>query len=390
MEEFITSYGINFEHFRSAMDVESVLVAGSVALAGFLKQEGIDPGFQPNDLDIFIYGCPAPFTDSDGKVVRGKYKLRMLEVVMDLMQEWGFKANDKFAGDGRDNTYMLGLNRIQKILSFTNGAGKEIQVIVLNNPVILDYIETNFDLSACASWWNPKTNTFETFDPYYTRRKEIYIMRDSTNEDRRLKDMARIEKYVARGFKHIDIPCPYIDKPDARIIADSITKFDNLTAYDIFTLEDIPLKSFIEGSSWNIVLKSGDNYYAFNRKQLQEYMLKTCSFMESTGESFFDTPFNQSINIKSYCSLIYSDFTIYELKSSHTVTVEDGKQKSLFFLYCYNVEQWIIGKPGKIVPPTRQQARNNYVEATVEDIIAAYTYLRQTHTLDMFHAAIYG
>ena len=54
MEEFITSYGLPFHDFQELLKRINGLVTGSAALAMYLKQEGIDPGFVPNDIDIFI------------------------------------------------------------------------------------------------------------------------------------------------------------------------------------------------------------------------------------------------------------------------------------------------------------------------------------------------
>ncbi|NDB85682.1 MAG: hypothetical protein EB127_23720, partial [Alphaproteobacteria bacterium] len=54
MESLLTSYALPFEGFRTLVTQQNALVAGSTALALYLKQEGIDPGFEPNDLDIWV------------------------------------------------------------------------------------------------------------------------------------------------------------------------------------------------------------------------------------------------------------------------------------------------------------------------------------------------
>ena len=62
MEALITSYGINFQDFQAFFNTTTcpniglrAIVAGSFALHGYLKQEGIHPGFMPNDIDVFMY-----------------------------------------------------------------------------------------------------------------------------------------------------------------------------------------------------------------------------------------------------------------------------------------------------------------------------------------------
>ena len=54
MEEFLDSYELPFHAFRTLVTENNALVAGSAALALYLKQEGVDPGFEPNDLDIWV------------------------------------------------------------------------------------------------------------------------------------------------------------------------------------------------------------------------------------------------------------------------------------------------------------------------------------------------
>lgn len=387
MEEYITPYGIDFKEFRGVLNTHTAMVAGSVALAGFLKQNGVDPGFEPNDIDIFIYSPPTPQTDMFGNTIKGKYRYELLELITDLMGGWGFTPNEKFSTN-KNTMYTISLDRITKIVSFTNKAEKEIQVIVLSNPCIIEYMETNFDLSCCVSWWNPKSDRFETFDPYYTLKKEVYIMRHPKTDKRHQKDLERVQKYIHRGFTHIDPPCPYVYEPDNRKLTIS-SKFDNMKAFDIFTLEDVSVREFLSESCWNIILKSGDNYYAFHRKQLEEYMIKTCKYIDSNMETIFDTPFNQSINIKAYCSIIYSDYTIYELKNANMTVTFNDITKSLFSLHCYNIEQWINGTPGKIVSPIRKR-KESRIEATEEDIIAAFIYLQQPDALNIFYADIQG
>jgi len=56
MNAFATSYGLPFAEFRTLLQDTRYLVAGSSALANYLAQEGQDPGFTPNDMDVWIEG----------------------------------------------------------------------------------------------------------------------------------------------------------------------------------------------------------------------------------------------------------------------------------------------------------------------------------------------
>ena len=54
MESFLTEYHIDFLPFQALLRETPSLIAGSSALALYLKSNGIDPGYEPGDIDIWI------------------------------------------------------------------------------------------------------------------------------------------------------------------------------------------------------------------------------------------------------------------------------------------------------------------------------------------------
>jgi len=191
MEELITSYGLPFHDFQKLLKRIDGVVTGSAALAMYLKQEGIDSGFVPNDIDIFVQE-------------RGD---SVCSELTQFLRKYGFKKSDKFDQfnvEEGGRSYYPELNDILTVDSYTNEAGKEIQIISLNTTEerIEDYICTQFDLSICATWWD--SERFHTLNPSLTKRKMMYridkplvLLIDSKLD-------TRIEKYLLRGFTLID------------------------------------------------------------------------------------------------------------------------------------------------------------------------------------------
>ena len=419
MESLITSYGINFQAFQNTIKRVDGLVAGSSALAEYLKQEGIEPGFQPNDLDIFIEGFIELARDANGWEINGKTMIRSLDKMRDFLGTYGFSENDKFGTiDAPTEGYYTSLKKILKVTSFTNKDNKEIQVIVIGSPKLIQHISNDFDLSACISWWDAFTNTFKTLDPVTTKRKEMYFVRENEASEIEEKTKKRAEKYVSRGFKLIDKPCPFVDGRDPRDLL-SDKKFDDIEVTDIFTLDECSIRDYLHRSDWNIVLKAGEAHYGFNRKALMDYMSSKTISINRIGK-FCETPFNQCISLEAYNQLRYSDYSIYEVKSAYSVEVY-RRPKSLFHLNCYSVKEWVDGSAGGLVevppkyltesaptlgprtiiqpnepgtPVVRRIVRRGEplppqdIEVGIDEILAAHAHLLQPANLEAFHAAV--
>jgi hypothetical protein len=255
-----------------------------------------------------------------------------------------------------------------------------------------------------------------------TKRKEMYFVRETDTEIEE-KTKKRAEKYTSRGFKLTEKPCPFIDSRDPR---DSLShnKFNDIEVTDIFTLDDCSIRDYLQKSDWNIVLKAGEAYYAFNRKSLMDYMNKKCTNIGRIGK-VYETPFNQCITLEGYHQLRYADYTIYELTSAYSVPTYGGRVKSLFHLSCYSIKDWIDGKEGGLVsmPPQHLttpvsmpgnltgrrivrrgeplppqpgarahlpelNAHRENLEIGIDDILAAHAHLMQPGNLEAFHEAV--
>jgi hypothetical protein len=354
MESLLTAYGIDFAAFTAMMKKENALVAGSFALAGYLKQEGLDPGFEPTDMDIFVIGHPQrAYTDDGYPVEPPSYRIYSLERIADFLREHGFTENTKFGRSGaRAAKYYGAMNKIQRVVSFNNKSGKEIQVIAVKAQDLKQYMYREFDLSCCASYWAPWDNTFASSSPL-TKQRRMYYMHEPRDEAEKAKMASRAKKYEERGFVLVRRPCYVHTKRDKRQNLED-AKFDGLTACDIFTMDDVPIRDWLAASDWNIILKAGEQFYAFERKGLMDLMNKHQTPIDGRIGVLYDTPLNQSITTLAYWALRNADHSIYELKPAYTLQ-RGTKIKSLYTLIAYTCDEWITGKEGnKLAPPPYQ------------------------------------
>ena len=330
-------YGIvEVNDFTKFLD-SNTIIAGSFALASYLIQEGIEVDFEPNDIDIFVstekFGGIDKFIDEMTVfMARFRYTLR----------EEGYSAGDYDCDNG-----------VKRVISFNNRAiNKKIQIIVVETFNITVYVATFFDLSVCATWFNNKTNRFETLAPDRTLRKEMYELPSCvvSGAHGRVVRENRIQKYIDRGFRIIREPCPVICEADDRADLDN-DKFNDIAVYNIFTLEEVPIRCFLRScNEWNIVLKAGEQYYGFDRRELVKYMKTKKTYVRRIDDEVYETPFNHCITTEALKYLEYADYTMYEVDSTITVTV-NGVVKSLFHLVCYSVKQWCNNTVGMILSP---------------------------------------
>ena len=317
MDAIVSEYVADFEEFKTLIGNASAIVAGSSALAGYLIQEGIAPGFLPTDIDIFI---PSGVYGVDSRDVQN---------LVDIFAESGFTESDKFSSD-YDN---IGL--IDTIISMVNGY-MEIQIVVINCANIIEYIKHNFDISVCISWWDYKTNRFETMAPQLTRLKKMYTVGKPDCIDKRDK---RIQKYIKRGFTLVEPPCPILRKRDAReqLLSD---EFADVMASDIIAMEDVGMTTFLNASEYNIAVKAGEKFYAFDRRFLTNYMKSKKTYISDKVGYVYETPLNQCIKLIGLKKIKYADYSIYELIPDRSEATEKGV-KSLFNINCYSVGNFL-------------------------------------------------
>jgi len=174
MQAFIEKLNLNFEKFCSIIEKTSAIVAGSLPLALYLDQIG-QKSFEPKDMDIFVHksqNCDklvSFFTDSQYSSI--------------------------FSSDG--TAYHTALNDVRGLTTI-NLLESEFTVDIIKVGFdetigIKNHIIKSFDLSSCMTWWN---GTLETAFPELTDKMQMVSMNSQFK-------LARVEKYIKRGFTHL-------------------------------------------------------------------------------------------------------------------------------------------------------------------------------------------
>ena len=325
MEELITSYGLPFEVFHMLMTESNALVAGSAALALYLKQEGVDPGFEPNDLDIWVENTHDTWFSS-GRVnqLANDWKFSLFLV------KHGYDLTTKFDSTVNSHYYST-MPNIRHIFHFINRNGKKIQVISVTETNLFMYIQNHFDLTACMTWWSVVENVFRTAFPELTCKKELQIISGFQNEPRTLQ---RVEKYIARGFTVHEPPCPALHVRDPR---EHMEEWEGITAFDVFAYDDVNAAKYLRQSSYHVLLHIGDQFHAYHRKQLCDY-LKDHIREHPDGGSVCELPHKQQVQQSILQLLPYSDYSIISLKQ-----IID----QLYDIEYYTIAQWATKTPGR-------------------------------------------
>ena len=351
MESFLADYDIAFPRFQHLLQTTPSLLAGSSALALYLKENGIDPGYEPGDMDIWIQEY-----DVSGTMMETLFR--------HFLFEFGYYFQHVFEHDEHNNGQYdfqnFTTNHIIKVVSFINDRQKKIQLIIIRVQPLIEYIFHAFDMSVCVSWWNARDNTFETLHPDLTKQRKMYIsspyLQEQEAADNRSKKLdRRIQKYIERGFTLCEPECLALHRMDNRLaLQEESCPLRGITAFDLFAYDDMDVCEFLK-SSWHIIVKAGDTFQAFHRKTLFDYMGTRHSELPMIGD-IYDTPNNQTITSRARETLLHSDFSIYELCSDYSVTISPASQKSLFTLRCYSVAEWEEGRPGDVFSPIEYSA----------------------------------
>jgi hypothetical protein len=329
MESLVSSYGLDFPAFRALLSTTNSLVAGSSALYAYFQQHGIDPGFVPGDLDIWVEDT------HDLIALRGSYEQRgNLYRFSNFLLQQGYNVSTKFQTKhgGEYNQ----VHHITQIFSFINRDLQEIQLILLNYRKLKEYVQNYFDLSPCMTWWNAKDNVMETVYPETIEHK-MHLMPQLEVGPRELE---RIQKYDARGFRLQEMPCPSALDADNRA---HITMLKGQKAFDVIAYEEVDAYEFLKESTYHILLQVSDQLQAFHRKTLHDYMQERLTEVPGMG-IVVDTPNRQSLPHEILNIIPYSDYTIYELIPFIT---EQGK--SIYTVQCYTIDQWLHASPGAVI-----------------------------------------
>ena len=326
MEEFLRSYQLPFHAFRTLVTENNALVTGSAALALYLKQEGIAPGFEPNDLDIWIEDTHDTWFSS-GRVS----KLANSTQFTLFLAKHGYDLTTKY--DSTINAqYYDNMTNIKHIFHFMNrDIGKEVQLIMVRESNLVQYIQNNFDLTACMSWWNAADNVFRNSFPGLTCNKEIQILPRFTTKDRTLK---RVEKYKERGFTIHETPCEALRVRDPY---EKIEELQGINAFDVFAYEDVDAAAFLRQSSYHVLLHMGDQFHAYHRTLLYNYLKEHIRDDDEYG-GLCELPHKQQIPYSILKLLPYSDFSIISL----TQVINN-----LYTCEYYTTAQWSAKTPAR-------------------------------------------
>ena len=364
MESLIVSYGLEFKSFNDLLIKHKAIIAGSSVLSIYLKElcspdqkskEQSSPDQKFNDLlikhkaiiagssvlSIYLKELCSPdqkskeqsspdqkFKDSfvandiDIWIPCNKNLNIFLPIYKDLFKyftKYGYDDEEinKTEVTNQKSQYSnlpTGSASITKVIEFYNSENKRIQFIFINmNPIY--FIKHTFDLSVCMTWYEPKSQTIETLDEYYTKQMKMYINYDKNFEDLHPKNKARIEKYIARGFTLIPKPLPMLKNRDERVF----TKDFKIEANDVICLGDVNICEYLKESSKNIILKVAQSYYAYNRDELVKELEKFIT------RNYTLTPLKQAISINNISinniSIFkYDDYSIYNLRITNVKT----------------------------------------------------------------------
>jgi hypothetical protein len=359
MEAFISSFGLDATEFTKRLAAAHGLVAGSSVLAQFLRQAGLEPGFEPGDLDIWLYTPDSTYcrlracsnneltaqiyANKEMYISRANERLqeRAKAVIAALQagdiagayresshlmnnQQWGamqgyhdklenlycqeqFESFCKFIADNTVSVKRMSENNyrymkttegfeIEHVDEFTTATGKKIQVITVRPSQVScivsprEYIRRNFDLSCCMASWDPKTGAIHHEYPEFTLKRKMAQLNVPNNDKRE----ARIAKYMARGFK---LCASTIEPPTFAV--DS--QWHSVTCTDIITFNEPSIAEYLAEDENHVVIKSGENYYGFERKYLVEYLRKHTAY--ATSVKLYRMPMGQLLFESSLKSL---------------------------------------------------------------------------------------
>lgn len=345
MDALLASYGITENTLLPFLRRESVLLAGSAALALYLKQEGMEAGFEPGDLDLWVSGM-----DLDTE-----------EELVSRLCEAGFSVS-RVAKEV--DLYMERITRIQQVLTLTSvpplSPPKKIQVIRVASEDLKDYVVNHFDWSVCMTWWCLESERFTTIYPRLTREKKMFLNQTLLSQVHSVRTKERQEKYVQRGFEVVEAPppsCPFWDVPDGRSEEDLVA-WEGVSAFDVLAYEDVSAIDHLRGGEWNILLGCGDAWYAFERRALIGYMRdhRHIHLVDCGRVTLYETPFRQYVGHDGWDSLAYSDDSVYRLV--------DGRvygNKTVYTLETYSVRGWQEGIP------SQQLSAFGLIELDLED-----------------------
>ena len=333
---------------RGLLLTNDALMAGPAALTGYLQQND-KTGFDAPRMDIWI----------NGRHPRWMYYLLATQPHLSTHHRFtSFLEKNNYVNMDKIHT-LLGKvpnavpihnasEGITSILQFSHPLGKVIRLLFLDGCVRPDAIIKRAEFNVDNCWYDHDADTFHSHTPS-TLHKQIYAYprdeyipsMESLTECQRM----HLAFYLSVGFILGNENCSALEEKDPRIMADSILK--GVKAFDVCAYEEVDAVEFLDTSYWNILVKTGDQFQAFDRAILYDYMQQHQSHVVIDDDNMilYDTPLKQTITHRAVDMFLWSDYSIIELVPFTTVEV-DGEPKSIMHANFYKVAQWNQGVPG--------------------------------------------
>lgn len=256
---------IDSEGLMEVLKNKRYMVSGSTALYFYLQQIGINPGFTPNDLDIYFLAfnslecqCIKKLFSSecseDELYYTNDHKPRELNILLE-------KNNYKEVKNNSNNSNYLPVIKDYEfyVNDFVNNENKKIQIISISNKSyhkncrnhcnvkknndmvrnrnkILEFIFNSFDLNICMTWFDVHNKIFRTYDEL-TNNKKVMFIKNVNYITKKIR--TRINKYLDRGFTFIENSVVDNDKRLYKDILSVILKY-------------MKNQKYIKYSDWNI------------------------------------------------------------------------------------------------------------------------------------------
>jgi len=362
MQSLIESYGIPFDTFQKLTVFSDSIVSGSAALMLYLKQEGIEAGFEANDIDIYVRQA---FDINAFVSLLGESNY----VPTEVKHSYPVNKYDQLRGIGQ-------------VITLTKESSlQKIQLIhVLGVDRILPWMFEEFDLSCCASWWSPAADRFHTLHPEFTKERKMFHISQKARHDYisyqsklcyhfpGIKDMhsrykayyERVLKYTSRGFtmmKEAPVELGYVHyNMMYDLYMDRSARLEGQKAFDVWAYEEVGCGEFLEQSKDHLLVYVGTQYYAFHRDSLCAYMREHRHTVKQQGK-VYSTPYHQSVTAEAMTYFEKYQDPIIELVPAFTVQSSEWQPRdiSMFTARFYTVEQWSREAPWNTVTPVKQQ-----------------------------------
>jgi hypothetical protein len=330
---------------RKLLLTNDTLMAGPAALTGYLEQNN-KTGFNASRMDIWI----------NGRHPRWMQSLLVTQPQLSTHYRFTtFLEKNNYVNMDKIHT-LLGnavpihdtSDGITSILQFCHPLGKVIRLLFLDGCVTPDAIIKHAEFNVDNCWYDHDADTFHSHSSS-TLLKQIYAYPhdEYIPSIESLTDCQRIhlEFYLSVGFILGNEKCSALEEKDPRIMTDSILK--GIKAFDVCAYEEVDAVKFLNTSYWNILVKTGDQFQAFDRAILYDYMQQHQINVVINNDNIilYDTPLKQTITHRAVDMFLWSDYSIIELIPFTAICV-DGEPKSIMHVNFYKVAQWNQGMPG--------------------------------------------